>query len=116
MSQAQKNQFEQQYNDALNGDREANKIPGQPASIFKDQGTHSGNEPMTQEQRAYLKTLSELHGEHLDENLTRAQAAELIDAKKQNITVPLPGERDEDFWNYFKTHPKGDTPPPPEVS
>jgi hypothetical protein len=100
MSQAQKNQFEQQYNDALNGDREENKIPQQPSSKIKETGSGAEeNEPMSESQRSYLKTLMELHGEPVDENLTRKEAAELIDSKKQNIKVPGPEDEPGDFWN-----------------
>src|SRR6476661_4444364 len=40
----------------------------------------TGDEPMTGAQKSYLKTLSEEAGEEMDENLTKAQAAERIDA------------------------------------
>ena len=53
---------------------------------------------MTAAQRSYLQTLSEVHGEDFDENLTKAQAAELIDSKKQNITVQPPYDGGA-FWN-----------------
>jgi hypothetical protein len=100
MSQAQKNQIEQQYNDALNGDKEENKIPEQPASKIKDTGEGiQGDGPMTEAQRSYLKTILELHGEPMEDNLTKAEAAELIDNKKQNIKVPGPDDEPGDFWN-----------------
>ena len=66
MSQAQRIQFEQQYNDALNGDKAENKIPDQPFSKIKDSREWTkGSEPMTAAQRSYLLTLMELHGENL---------------------------------------------------
>ena len=103
MSQAQRIQFEQQYNDALNGDKAENKIPDQPFSKIKDSREWTkGSEPMTAAQRSYLLTLMELHGENLDENLTKAQAAELIDHKMQNITIPPAGEEGNDFWQSLK--------------
>ena len=40
----------------------------------------TGEEPMTSAQRSYLHTLSEEAGEPLDEMLTKAQAAQRIDA------------------------------------
>jgi hypothetical protein len=38
---------------------------------------------MTGAQKSYLKTLSEEAGEQMDENLTKAEAAERIDALQQ---------------------------------
>ena len=103
MSSAQKNQFEQQYNDALGGENAANKIPAQQGSKIKDpEDWTTGNEPMTEAQKAYLKSLMELHGEPFNENLTKADAAELIDSKKQNIIVPTPNDVPEDFWKDLK--------------
>ncbi|OWW18331.1 DUF3072 domain-containing protein [Noviherbaspirillum denitrificans] len=43
----------------------------------------TGEEPMTGAQRSYLKTLSEEAGESMDENLTKAEASERIDALQQ---------------------------------
>ncbi len=40
----------------------------------------TGDEPMTGAQRSYLKTLSEEAKEDFDENLTKAQASERIEA------------------------------------
>jgi hypothetical protein len=40
----------------------------------------TGDEPMTGAQKSYLKTLSEEAGEEMDETLTKAEAAERIDA------------------------------------
>jgi hypothetical protein len=40
----------------------------------------TGDEPMTGAQKSYLKTFSEEAGEKMDENLTKAEAAERIDA------------------------------------
>jgi hypothetical protein len=73
----------------------------QPASnkIKDPEDWTTGDEPMTGAQRSYLQTLSELHGEDFDENLTKAQAAELIDSKKQNITVQPPYDASDNFWN-----------------
>ena len=103
MSRAQKNQFEQQYNDALNGDNAENQIPSQPSLVIHSPGeSERGNEPMTEEQRSYLELLVELHGETMEANLTRAQAATLINSKMQNITIPSPGENGSDFWQSLK--------------
>lgn len=73
-----------------------------PRKIKDPEDWTSGDDPMTAAQRAYLQTLSELHGEHYDENLTKAQAAELIDSKKQNITIPPPYDADGEFWHAIK--------------
>jgi len=43
----------------------------------------TGDEPMTGAQKSYLKTLSEEAGETIDDNLTKAQASELIDELQQ---------------------------------
>jgi len=43
----------------------------------------TGDEPMTGAQKSYLKTLSEEAGEEMDENLTKAEASERIDALQQ---------------------------------
>ena len=40
----------------------------------------TGDEPMTAAQASYLRTLSEEAGEPFDDNLTKAQASERIDA------------------------------------
>lgn len=40
----------------------------------------TGDEPMTDAQASYLRTLAEETGEPFDENLTKAQASERIDA------------------------------------
>jgi hypothetical protein len=40
----------------------------------------TGDEPMTGAQKSYLKTLSEEADEEMDETLTKAEAAERIDA------------------------------------
>ena len=103
MSDAQKNQFEQQYNDALGGNNADNKIPAQHGGKIKDpEQWTTGNEPMTEAQKTYLRSLMELHGEPFDDSLTKAQAAELIDSKKQNITIPTPNDVPEDFWKDLK--------------
>jgi hypothetical protein len=39
----------------------------------------TGDEPMTGPQRSYLETLAHDTGESIPENLTKAQASELID-------------------------------------
>jgi hypothetical protein len=39
----------------------------------------TGDEPMTAAQESYLTTLAHEAGEHVPENLTKAQASELID-------------------------------------
>lgn len=43
----------------------------------------TGDEPMTGAQKSYLKTLSEEANEAMDENLTKAQAAERIEELQQ---------------------------------
>ena len=43
----------------------------------------TGNEPMTAAQHSYLKTLCDEAGEPMDETLTKAQAAQRIDALQQ---------------------------------
>ena len=42
----------------------------------------TGDEPMTGAQASYLRTLCEETGEEFDENLTKAQASEMIDRLK----------------------------------
>ncbi|UXA18219.1 DUF3072 domain-containing protein [Mycobacterium sp. SMC-4] len=43
----------------------------------------TGEEPMTGPQRSYLQTLAQEAGTEVDENLTKAQASELIDTLQQ---------------------------------
>ena len=43
----------------------------------------TGDEPMTGPQRSYLSTLAQEAGEDLPENLTKAQASEMIDRLQQ---------------------------------
>ena len=43
----------------------------------------TGDEPMTGAQRSYLKTLCEETGEKFEENLTKAQASEVIESLRQ---------------------------------
>ena len=43
----------------------------------------TGNEPMTGAQKSYLNTLSEQSGEQLNENLTKGEAAQMIDEKRR---------------------------------
>lgn len=42
----------------------------------------TGEEPMTGAQKSYLNTLSQQSGEQLDENLTKGEAAQMIDEKR----------------------------------
>lgn len=51
--------------------------PGTPEKDPEDWTT--GGEPMTGPQRSYLETLAREAGEQVPENLTKAQASELID-------------------------------------
>jgi hypothetical protein len=44
----------------------------------------TGDEPMTGAQASYLKTLCEETDEEFDENLTKAQASEMIDRLQQS--------------------------------
>lgn len=83
---------------------EANRHYNEQVAAEKKRGKgaekrNTGDEPMTDEQRSYLQTLSQVNGETYDDNLTRAEADELIDAKKQNITVPPPYDVNGQFWN-----------------
>jgi hypothetical protein len=43
----------------------------------------TGDEPMTGPQRSYLSTLAQEAGEEVPENLSKAQASELIDRLQQ---------------------------------
>ncbi len=43
----------------------------------------TGDEPMTEAQASYLRTLSDEVGEPFDENLTKAEASERIDALRE---------------------------------
>ena len=43
----------------------------------------TGDEPMTDAQASYLRTLSEEAGEPFEEGLTKAQASERIDALRE---------------------------------
>jgi hypothetical protein len=43
----------------------------------------TGDEPMTGAQRSYLHTLAEEAGEEVDDNLTKAEAAERIEALQE---------------------------------
>ena len=43
----------------------------------------TGDEPMTAAQRSYLETLARDLGEEFDENLTKAEASQLIDELRQ---------------------------------
>ena len=52
--------------------------PGQDAAKPTDQWA-TGDEPMTGPQRSYLETLAREAGEEVPDNLTKAQASELID-------------------------------------
>ena len=45
----------------------------------------TGDEPMTGPQRSYLSTLAQEAGEEIPDNLTKAQASEMID-RLQNQT------------------------------
>ncbi len=42
----------------------------------------TGDEPMTGAQKSYLNTLSQQSGEQLDENLTKSEASQMIDEKR----------------------------------
>ena len=43
----------------------------------------TGDEPMTEAQASYLRTLSDEVGEPFDENLTKAEASERIDVLRE---------------------------------
>ena len=45
----------------------------------------TGDEPMTGPQRSYLSTLAQEAGEELPDNLTKAQASEMIDRLQKAI-------------------------------
>lgn len=51
----------------------------------------TGDERMTGAQMSYLKTLCEEAGEEMDEDLTKAQAAERIDELQQKTGRGAPG-------------------------
>jgi hypothetical protein len=83
-------------------DAEANNAQQNTNKIKEPANWTTGNEPMTSAQREYLKTLMEIHGEPFDENLSKAQAAELIDAKKQNIGVSNVGDVQDNLFETLK--------------
>jgi hypothetical protein len=83
-------------------DAEANNAQQNTNKIKEPSNWTTGNEPMTSAQRDYLKTLMEIHGEPFDENLSKAQAAELIDAKKQNIGVSNVGDVQDNLFETLK--------------
>jgi hypothetical protein len=61
---------------------DAGQAPG--ASAEKDQSQWvTGDEPMTGPQRSYLSTLAREAGEEIPDDLTKAQASELIDKLQQ---------------------------------
>jgi hypothetical protein len=77
--------------------------PQQNSNKIKDPADWTtGNEPMTSAQKEYLKTLMEIHGEAFDEHLSKAEAAELIDAKKQNIGVSNSGGVQDNLFETLK--------------
>lgn len=45
----------------------------------------TGDEPMTGAQKSYLNTLSQQSGEQLDENLTKGEASQMIDEKRNAV-------------------------------
>jgi hypothetical protein len=59
---------------------------GQTQPANKRQAQTSG-EPMTEEQRSYLRTLVEQADEVFEEGLTREQAAKRIDALRNKLNV-----------------------------
>ena len=59
---------------------------GQTQPANKQQAQKSGD-PMTDEQRSYLKTLVEQADEVFEEGLTREQAAKRIDALRNKLNV-----------------------------
>ena len=59
---------------------------GQTQPANKQQAQRSG-EPMTEEQRSYLKTLMEQTDEAFEEGLTREQAAKRIDSLRNKLHV-----------------------------
>jgi hypothetical protein len=59
---------------------------GQTQPANRQQAQKSG-EPMTEEQRSYLKTLVEQTDEIFEEGLTREQAAKRIDALRNKLNV-----------------------------
>jgi hypothetical protein len=63
----------------------------------------TGDEPMTGPQRSYLETLAREAGEHLPEQLTKAEASRLIDRLQQVTGRGEPGET--------KGRPGGDSGP-----
>ena len=68
-------------NDNMDTGLNANN-PGTPGNKIKDPADWTtGDEPMTEAQRSYLQSIS---GSTVDDNLTKAQAAQMIEAYKQN--------------------------------
>ena len=59
---------------------------GQTQPANKQQAQKSGD-PMTDEQRSYLKTLLEQADEVFEEGLTREQAAKRIDSLRNKLNV-----------------------------
>lgn len=55
----------------------------------------TGDEPMTESQRSYMNTLATEAGEQVDDNLTKAEAAEKIE-ELQNKTGRHPVNQDGD--------------------
>jgi len=52
----------------------------------------TGDEPMTEAQKSYLRTLCEETGEPFDERLTKAQASERIDELRARSPRLEPGQ------------------------
>lgn len=54
----------------------------------------TGAEPMTGAQKSYLNTLSQQSGEQLDENLTKSEASQMIDEKRNAVVNKGEAESD----------------------
>jgi hypothetical protein len=72
----------------------------------------TGNEPMTAAQHSYLQTLSTEAGEPMDETLTKAQAAQRIDALQQQTGRGVDAPRAARAWHSQPRPPETGTTGP----
>lgn len=64
-------------------DRKTQERAGESNTIKDPDDWTTGDEPMTGAQRSYLHTLGEEAGEEIPEEMTKAEASELIDELQQ---------------------------------
>lgn len=79
---AQNDARENELNEATNANN-SNQNQNSNAIKNPDDWT-TGDEPMTAAQRSYLQTLFQDSGEAINENLTKSEAAKLINERQQN--------------------------------